>query len=719
MISNFSVNNIVLFLLVAFICAIYLAAGDMFLYDIWADRELVRANAIPHEWFYTSAELSNAEGARTPGGLIYYVLALLMVVSNDPAWLYFSMMLLNALACYVLFKLVKDDFGLTAGLFAASLYIASDILSSMALQMWNPTLMPLPFMLGVYYGYKAVVHGKSQSLKWMFFWVGIAVQFHVTALIFLFLVLIYHGAKLLYLRRKPSLLNGLVCIIFLLLPLLPYIIGDAVHGFTNTRGIMAATASASGVSEQSSLALNMSNIRFFRDSVLLGKVSPLQFNRVLSNLHIAFVLFAACWLTWNYCLRFRKVRESLLTPRQWDALGFFLLPVACIFVTYAFVAEYSISQAQQRYIYIALPSMCGFIAALFFVFIKFTERYRWSKVLLVITLTLWSGNVAYASYYKLVPLKRETALPVSYFNFRGQTFMYQDIKQFIADIQKVTGWPLQEIQYRVMKWDFVPYIETVRPQGGWYWGPRYGINYIINRDVGVPSGRHVKGSVYQTGGIYIYGARQHSLTPEDITPSYIRKTLAQDVGDLTVDARYAFGDNIFVVYTRRDGGVVPSSLQNRYNMTPEEEYVEKYRNQVAKGSAKLISHKDNQSDYILNLDNNILILLRLVYQEDGKTRIELHSNPLRGHAPAASWLSDAMIKNPRLVVQGKDILLHKGLVGHMGVMTPLILESTHDLQAADTITFATDIVSGVAPYLWPMPDMELETVKLDIPASMQ
>lgn len=171
--------------------------------------------------------------------------------------------LLGVLTVYFIYKVSKEMFSEKVGFFASFLYASSFLTSFYDRQFWNPTPIPLFSLLIGFLLYK-ILNKNRKSLLLLALSFGIAVQAHLSILIFLPLIIYVVMKRFKILRLKTVLLS---IIIFILLQT-PIILFELRHNFLNTNAFINLVAkkseqtASSGFSERNSLLLSTLG-RFF------------------------------------------------------------------------------------------------------------------------------------------------------------------------------------------------------------------------------------------------------------------------------------------------------------------------------------------------------------------------------------------------------------------------------------------------------------------------
>jgi len=195
---------------------------------------------------------------------IYFAAIPYTLFSGNPLGGAITASLIGVITSYFVYLIGKKMFNQKVGLFAALFYSGSFLVSFYERKFWNPTPIPL-FSLLIGFMLYELVKRKIKYLPWLALTFSLAVQCHLSILIFLPLM-----SYILWVRRRLITRKIFVIsiIIFLVLQT-PVIIFELRHNFVNSRALVnlvldrkQESASSSSLYERNSLFLSTLG-RFF------------------------------------------------------------------------------------------------------------------------------------------------------------------------------------------------------------------------------------------------------------------------------------------------------------------------------------------------------------------------------------------------------------------------------------------------------------------------
>lgn len=141
--------------------------------------------------------------------------------------------LTGILVSYLIFYIGKKIYSERVGIFGALLYAGSFLASFYDRQFWNPMLVPI-FSLIIGYLLFQILEKKTSKIIWLAAVFGIAIQSHLSILIFIPLILYV------ILKRKKEISKKNIILAFLVFIILqsPLIIFDLRHNFTNAKATL-------------------------------------------------------------------------------------------------------------------------------------------------------------------------------------------------------------------------------------------------------------------------------------------------------------------------------------------------------------------------------------------------------------------------------------------------------------------------------------------------
>jgi len=156
-----------------------------------------------------------------------------LIFSGNPIGGALLSSLIGIIVCYLVYKIGKEMFSERIGLFASLFYGGSFLISFYDRQFWNPMLIPL-FSLLIGFLLYQILNNKPKRLLWLAFIFGLAVQCHLSILIFLPLIIYILIIK----RREFSQKIILTSLAIFIILQTPIILFDFRHNFTNSRAVM-------------------------------------------------------------------------------------------------------------------------------------------------------------------------------------------------------------------------------------------------------------------------------------------------------------------------------------------------------------------------------------------------------------------------------------------------------------------------------------------------
>lgn len=161
---------------------------------------------------------------------IYFAAIPFAVFGGNPLGWAITASLIGIAVTYLIYKVAKEMFSQKTGLFASFLYAGSFLVSFYDRQFWNPTLVSF-FSLVLGFLLFRILNNKFSKLIWLALSFGLAIQSHLSLLIFSPLIL-----YVLWMKRKmiPQKILIWSCILFFLTQL-PVIVFELRHDFLNTK----------------------------------------------------------------------------------------------------------------------------------------------------------------------------------------------------------------------------------------------------------------------------------------------------------------------------------------------------------------------------------------------------------------------------------------------------------------------------------------------------
>ncbi|MBI3379836.1 glycosyltransferase family 39 protein [Candidatus Gottesmanbacteria bacterium] len=161
---------------------------------------------------------------------IYLASIPFLLFSGNPLGWAISASVIGVFVTYLVYRVGKVMFSETAGLFGSLIYASSFLISFYDRQFWNP--MPIPFFSLIigFFLYK-IINNNQKVLLWLFLSLGVAVQCHLSILIFLPLIIFVIWKKYKIFSKKILLFS----LGIFLITQLPVITFELKHNFINTK----------------------------------------------------------------------------------------------------------------------------------------------------------------------------------------------------------------------------------------------------------------------------------------------------------------------------------------------------------------------------------------------------------------------------------------------------------------------------------------------------
>jgi 4-amino-4-deoxy-L-arabinose transferase-like glycosyltransferase len=167
------------------------------------------------------------------GPLYYYLLApFYAIFYGDPYGLRFLNLLVSTLTICLIYKVGEDFFSKKVGFLASFIYVLSFYIIVLDRLAWNPNPLMLTSLLVLLF-LKKVIEGKNSFLPTLAFSLGLAFQFHATAVFLLIIVSLSLVLFRVRFNRKIFFLSIAIFCLFLA----PLFVFDLRHNFLNIRAI--------------------------------------------------------------------------------------------------------------------------------------------------------------------------------------------------------------------------------------------------------------------------------------------------------------------------------------------------------------------------------------------------------------------------------------------------------------------------------------------------
>ena len=203
----------------------------MIIYEAWKEKELPLLGPPVSTGGYL-------------GPFYYYLIAPFYILSNfNPVIPAYAIAAFDIMAIALLFIILHRRFGYYVSVPAAALYATSPAVVSSTAQLWNPAAVPF-FVLTLAYAVHRYTEDKNNIwIALMGFVIGIMVQLHYSALFYLSAVpafLAVYGYRTKAKKKLALIIRQLLFfIVAFLIPLIPFILYELTHEFSNTQSLIA------------------------------------------------------------------------------------------------------------------------------------------------------------------------------------------------------------------------------------------------------------------------------------------------------------------------------------------------------------------------------------------------------------------------------------------------------------------------------------------------
>lgn len=269
------------------------------------------------------------------------------IFSGNPVGGAITASLMGVFTSYLVYLVGKKMFNQKVGLFAALFYSGSFLISFYERKFWNPTPVPFFSLLLGFILYQ-LANSKIKYLPWLALIFGLAIQCHLSMLIFLPLI-----GYILWIRRHliTRKIFTISIIIFLLLQT-PIIIFDLRHNFINSKAVInlvlnkqQENSSYSTLHERTSLFLSTLGRIFwtpFTPDLFLESGQCRELNQYRKNAYPEGIILTFAGLGiffWWFMNKRSKHREFIKwkSDVRWSARIIFIL----FFVTLLFIIFYN------------------------------------------------------------------------------------------------------------------------------------------------------------------------------------------------------------------------------------------------------------------------------------------------------------------------------------------------------------------------------------------
>lgn len=182
-----------------------------------------------HGSFVTGSE------ARVPGGLFHLLMAIPVLIYPDPIAPMLMTCILNVLALFLLFSLIRKHYGSEVALFTLLFALFNPFSVLFADRQWNPNLL-IPIGTLWLFLITRISEGEPKwSWFFLFFLLVVSMQIHLSVAHLFVVTLLY---LLFWREKKPNLKFSFIGVGVGLAFYVPYLVHEANHGFQNTRHLL-------------------------------------------------------------------------------------------------------------------------------------------------------------------------------------------------------------------------------------------------------------------------------------------------------------------------------------------------------------------------------------------------------------------------------------------------------------------------------------------------
>jgi hypothetical protein len=180
--KNLGFINLTLLLTVLLLICIKLFSFKFFQYNVFTDRDLIRARDLLDNFQLYGAELNYLDGLRIYGGFYYYYLSILTSISSNVNFIFLYFEIAVALSFLYLIYVLKD-FGLRSGLISIIFFYTSLNYIPESIILWNPNMGFHLSILSFAFFFKYLINKNYLNLFIGFLLSFLAAQFHLSFLI--------------------------------------------------------------------------------------------------------------------------------------------------------------------------------------------------------------------------------------------------------------------------------------------------------------------------------------------------------------------------------------------------------------------------------------------------------------------------------------------------------------------------------------------------------
>ncbi len=613
-----SLAELVLWGCIAFGFYIRWAWGNEFTYVVFTDRDMLRALFLWDEFQVTGAELGGRM-ARTPGGLLYYVINLFQALSPDTRFVHGIVVALDCAALLSIPFLFAGIIGRRAALFSAALYGITPAVLENLWKFWNPSFA---LLFGVLF-YAMLLSYRHDEGRWRlpaaFACIGIAAQFHVSFNYLVPLAILYLAVT----RCRVSVLTAVASVAAYLAVFAPYIAVEVSSGWPNTQALMASVGDVRVISDERARAAGnlFEQILSGLSRLTGGRTFPLETAPAIITSHP--LIYAAATLVFNLGLVLvagvmMMMLLVRLSPKNFAAPEIAHRPAGGL--VFLFVVSVLLSltfdnaQAGRYLLFIVVPGLL--IAGIGFDRMTAWAARRWNGTVAAMLALAVAGLVlvrygAVSYYYAVSP--RE-----SHSSFAVKNILVETLKRDF-------GFTNHDIDTRVA-------MIFVGPAGPYFieGGENLGLSYIARTT------KVAAASVRYDGCVAMIANNRRADMPPDIDASTLSRVLP-GTDAIRVERSVKVRDLLIVGYRRVDANCPYHG--NAYFLTSEEKVIEAALAGVKPGAVREMTRSGTARRFVTAFDTGVLTGLMVeISRQGGRVGTKIHGNAFRGYAPSAAVL---------------------------------------------------------------------------------
>lgn len=189
------ISIIIIAVLILILAVARLYSYEYFMYSIWSDRDLTRAQNLTSFFEIYGSELSGGRGARGLGAAQSYISFVLMKVSESPLFIYFSLLSASLLGGILLFDIGRRAYNKQAGLISLAVYLSSSVFIGVTREIWNPHFGLIFGVVGYYFFLRFILDRRKIFFILFILFIFVSAQMHasyfIVAAFFIFYSIFY------------------------------------------------------------------------------------------------------------------------------------------------------------------------------------------------------------------------------------------------------------------------------------------------------------------------------------------------------------------------------------------------------------------------------------------------------------------------------------------------------------------------------------------------